>query len=282
VDPTGKTYARSAGGIAEASTHPGGDISGIPAHPIGDPKKSPTHPTANTPKSPTHPTSDTPKTPTHPTANTPKTPTHPTANTPTHPTGDLVETFAGLAVRIRAEPPRCGPVRLIAIDGPGGAGKSTFARRLASALGGMQIIHTDDFASWENPLNWWPRLEDQVLGPLEAGNPGRFQRYDWDRRELAEWHDVPVTDVIVEGVSSARLAVADRLSWAVWIATRPAVRLHRGLERDGDEALQLWRTGMAEEDRHFTQDRTMERADVVVDGNPMTPHDPDVSFIRLR
>lgn len=51
---------------------------------------------------------------------------------------------------------RPGPVRLVAVDGPGGAGKSTFADRLAAAAGGAPIIHTDDFASADNPIDWWP------------------------------------------------------------------------------------------------------------------------------
>jgi hypothetical protein len=36
------------------------------------------------------------------------------------------------------------PTRLVAIDAPGGAGKSTFAAQLAEAAGGAPVIHTDD------------------------------------------------------------------------------------------------------------------------------------------
>jgi cytidylate kinase len=34
--------------------------------------------------------------------------------------------------------------RLVAIDGPGGAGKSVFAARLAKALGGVPVVEIDD------------------------------------------------------------------------------------------------------------------------------------------
>src|SRR3954453_15778732 len=108
-----------------------------------------------------------------------------------------VEAFTALAARIVARPARCGPVRLVATDGPGGAGKSTFAARLADALGHASVVHTDDFSSWDNPLNWWPLLEQQVLQPLEAGRAGRFQRYDWEGRTLAEWHEVPAAGVLI-------------------------------------------------------------------------------------
>ncbi|GAA2017904.1 4-amino-4-deoxychorismate synthase [Catenulispora yoronensis] len=194
-----------------------------------------------------------------------------------------IETFTELAARILARPARCGPVRLIAIDGPGGAGKSTFAARLADGLGQASVVHTDDFASWDNPLNWWPRLEQQVLQPLEAGHTGRFQRYDWDRRALADWHEVPAVGVVIlEGVSSARRAVAQRLTYAVWIQVDPQVRLQRGLERDGQEALGLWQGWMADEDRHFEQDQAAQRADLLVDGDPRIPHDPRSDFVRSR
>ncbi|GAA3240304.1 hypothetical protein [Actinocorallia longicatena] len=195
----------------------------------------------------------------------------------------MVEDFSALAARVLSGPARCGPVRLVAVDGPGGAGKSTFAGRLASALGGAPLVHTDDFASAEDPLGWWDRFEAQVLAPLGNGRPGRFQRHDWERGELAEWHDVPVVPcVVVEGVSSARRVVAGRLTLAIWIETGRDERLRRGLDRDGPEALGFWRSWMAAEDRHYAADRTAERAGLVVDGLPALPHDPGRSYVRLR
>jgi hypothetical protein len=87
--------------------------------------------------------------------------------------------------------------KVIGIDGPGGAGKSTLAARTARLLNDAPVIHTDDFASWENPTDWWPRLHDQVLLPLSRAQPGRYQRYDWDNHQLAEWHEVPMGEYLV-------------------------------------------------------------------------------------
>ena len=69
------------------------------------------------------------------------------------------------AVRAR-QPPSGMTTRIVAVDGPGGAGKSTLAERLAAALENAPVVHTDDFASWDNPLDWWPRLLKDVLEPL--------------------------------------------------------------------------------------------------------------------
>ena len=55
---------------------------------------------------------------------------------------------------------------IVAIDGCGCAGKSTFAALLSALLGDCPIVHTDDFASSEVPLNWYPRLLEQVFEPL--------------------------------------------------------------------------------------------------------------------
>lgn len=171
----------------------------------------------------------------------------------------------------------------MAVDGGGGAGKSVFAERLARHLGGAPVIRTDDFASWEDPLGWWDRLEEEVLRPLERGERVRYRAYDWTTRQPGEWRELARSDtVLLEGVSSARQAVADRLSLAVWVETPRAERLARGLRRDGVAMLSAWERWMAEEDAHYFTDRAAERADVVVDGSPALPHDPEEEFARLR
>ncbi|PXX54075.1 cytidylate kinase-like protein [Nocardia tenerifensis] len=171
-----------------------------------------------------------------------------------------------LVARVMGSEPRLGSTRLVAIDGPGGAGKSTLAGRLARECDAV-VVPTDSFASWDNPLNWWPRLETQVLQPLGRDEAARYQRYDWDRRVLAEWHDIePGGVVVLEGVSSARAIVRSRLSLSVWVDTPRDLRLDRGLERDGSAARALWDRWMADEDVHFANDETRSSADVIVSG----------------
>ena len=171
---------------------------------------------------------------------------------------------------------------LVAVDGFGGAGKSHFAAGVAAARPGTTVVHTDDFASWDAGLDW-QRLRRQVIGPLLADRPARYQRYDWVAGCLAEWHDIPPGGtVVVEGVWSSRVTLADAYDVAVWVQSPRETCLRRGLERDGQAALALWQRWMAEEDEYIEAEHPEGRAAIVVDGAPTVEHDPDVQFVALR
>ena len=206
----------------------------------------------------------------------------------------VVESFADLADRVRAAPPRLGPVRLVAIDGPSGAGKTTFARRLADALGGAPVVHTDDLLDgWDDQFTFWERLEDQVLGPLRNGRSARYLRYLWHRRRFggAPVTVEPVGTVLLEGVSAARSVIRPELSLAVFVTAPADLRLRRAQDRHvaapGAEApdrvalrayLERWR---AAEDRHFAADSTAAYADLLVDGSAAVLHAADGRYVRL-
>ncbi len=194
-----------------------------------------------------------------------------------------VVTYRALAADIRS---RTAPVtpRLIAIDGPSGAGKSTFARHLAQVLDEAPVVEMDDFVSWGDLDGWWPRFESQVLGPLLAGQKATFQRRDWENDplgdELGPWRTIPSAPfVILEGVTSSRRTIADRLTLAVWIDAPFPSRLERGIARDGEHMSDLWRDWMQREDDFFAQDHTRDRAHIVVDGAPTASHTPLTEFL---
>src|SRR5687768_9470618 len=99
----------------------------------------------------------------------------------------MADELAEIADKITvADAPSEMTTKVIAVDGPGGAGKSYLAERLSQELGHTPIVRSDDFASWGNPLNWWPRVVEQVLEPLSRNKVARYQRYDWDSKSLAE------------------------------------------------------------------------------------------------
>ncbi|GAB3986744.1 hypothetical protein GCM10027615_79680 [Plantactinospora veratri] len=226
----------------------------------------------------------------------------------------MVEAYAELAARILRRPARLGRTRLVAVDGPSGAGKTVFASRLAGAfdaapalgddLGSADgpsaapadgrnpppdgpktpVVHTDDLLDgWADQFTFWPRLEEWILAPLRAGRPGRYRRYDWTRGRFgADWTLLPPAPVvIVEGVSSARAVIAAELTLAVFVTAPAELCRHRTLARDGaalEPRLTVWRRG---ERAHFAADRTVERADLVVDGAAGSALDGP-AFVRVR
>ena len=191
-------------------------------------------------------------------------------------------TYADLAVEIGRRPPKLGPVKLVAIDGPSGAGKTRFAENLAKAAN-APIVHTDDLLNgWDDQFTFWPRLEQQILSKLRNGEPARYQRYQWHEKQFGGPHVTvePADVVLLEGVSAARRAIRAELSLAVFVVAPPELRFQRALARDGDDSvafrayLERWR---AAEDRHFAEDQTAAAADLIVDGAATTGDD---RFVR--
>ncbi|NMO55606.1 hypothetical protein HH310_31030 [Actinoplanes sp. TBRC 11911] len=180
-------------------------------------------------------------------------------------------TFAALAAYVLKLPPRLGRVRLVAVDGPSGAGKTSFALRLAKELD-APVVHTDDLLDgWDDQFTFWTRLEELVLGPLRRGSTATYRRYLWHRGVFGgnPVSVAPGPVVLLEGVSTARREIRPELSLAVFVTAPSDLRLARALARDGDDSvafrayLERWR---AAEDRHFAEDETAAAADLIVDG----------------
>lgn len=171
-------------------------------------------------------------------------------------------------MRIEPRPPRLGATTLIAVDGPSGSGKTRYAARLADALGAT-VVSTDDFATWDDPVSWWPRLRDDVLIPIEMGKTASYQRIEWSdgHPRPGSYRHVGRPEVlVVEGVSAGRRSIADRLSLLVWCEVPDeTIRLERAVARDGEQARKHLLTWQAFERGWFAVDQTKARADVVDD-----------------
>jgi uridine kinase len=175
--------------------------------------------------------------------------------------------YAALAARLRELGPSCGAVRVVAVDGPSAAGKTTLAAALSAALDGAPVVHSDDFpVPWDgDPLAWWPPLTALVLEPLRAGRTGRFRRYDWRHGTYAEESEIPIAPVVViEGVGAARTEAP--VAFRIWVEAPHDVRRRRAAERGDD--LAAWDHWAETEAKLFAADRTRERVDLVIDGNP--------------
>jgi len=173
--------------------------------------------------------------------------------------------------RLATAPPRLGRTRLVCVDGPAGSGKTTLAGRLAGALR-APVVHMDDLYDGWTLTGAFERLTTGVLRPLAEGRPGAYARYDWHAGRFEdELTAVPVPEVlVVEGCGSAPRAVDPWASLRIWVEAPQAVRLIRGIARDGAALEAEWLRWQDEEARAFAADDTRARADVLVDGTRET------------
>ncbi len=198
----------------------------------------------------------------------------PTRTVAVRPVGESVRQAGEHLVRVisdavLAAPPRLGAVRVVALDGPSGSGKSTLAEVLRGEFercgASVELVPTDHFATWDNPVSWWPRLVDGVLRPLRTGQSGHYQVMDWTggRPSLGRSRRVEVPDVLlVEGVSAGRRSVRAALSALVWVEVASAgVRLARAVRRDGAGARPDLLRWQAFEQGWFAVDGTRDAAD---------------------
>lgn len=138
---------------------------------------------------------------------------------------------------------------LVAIDGQGGAGKSTLARALVERLGDDRatVVEGDDFyrdmaetdreqltpEEGVEEFFDWQRLR-RLMESVRAGQSElTYRPYDWVEGRLSdEPTAVPMPDVvIVEGVYSLREQLRDLVDLAVWVETSSEERLQRIRDR---------------------------------------------------
>lgn len=175
---------------------------------------------------------------------------------------DLERTVA----RLRTLPPSCGPVRLVAVDGHAGSGKSTFAAWLAGALGpDVPVLHLDDLATHEQLFDWTGRMATEVLEPFSRGRNADYHPYDWNLRRFLPSRTLPAAPVVlVEGVGAGRRALRPHLAALLWMDRDARESWARGRERDGAGLAEFWDRWTAAETRHFSSDPSRPFADALI------------------
>jgi len=163
--------------------------------------------------------------------------------------------------------PRCGATKVVAIDGPSGAGKTGFAAALAERLPGAHVVHMDDvYPGWDGLEQAVADLHDQILAPIARGERAAYRRWDWAHDRYADWQDLPATSLLlVEGAGAGAGRNADFESVLIWLEADRDVRFRRGIERDAQAYLPHWRRWAEQEEAVFLADATRSRADLIVD-----------------
>ena len=174
---------------------------------------------------------------------------------------------------------------LLAIDGRSSSGKSSLAARLAASTQGAAVVHTDDVAWNYSTFGWDGILVSEIIEPLRAGHsiayrpPGYATRTDPVEIEVSAETSV----VVIEGVGSARARLAALVDAVVWVQSDLDLTDERNWHRvaAGEMSPPDYDAWMAEEVPFQAQERSWERADLIVSGTPTANHDPDNELVLL-
>jgi hypothetical protein len=198
----------------------------------------------------------------------------------TEATGWEVVTFGAVVRRLHAAAPALsGRPRVFAIDGRGGAGKTTLAERLRRSVPGSAVVHTDDVAWHHACFDWDDLLLEKILQPLHRGTSVSFRPDAWIRHGRSGEIVVPAGAgvVWVEGTGVIRDRLAPWLDASIWMQGDLDEQEQLLTARDGDSPEQREHVAnwLAEELPFLLRERPWERATMIVAGPPPAGIGPD-------
>lgn len=170
-------------------------------------------------------------------------------------------------------------IRVVALEGRSGSGKSTVAERLRRELAEhgepVAVLSMEDlYPGWEGLARAPELLRAWVLSPLFEGRPVAWRRYDWGRNRFEErWRGLPEAlsaggTLLVEGCGSGADAVRDLVDVLLWVEAPTRVRSARLDGREDHDAYAPFRQVWArQEEELYAGDGLRDRADLVID-NP--------------
>ena len=156
---------------------------------------------------------------------------------------------------------------LYAIDGPAGAGKTTYAAQLEAELSlnaTVKIIHMDDlYNGWDNALsNALSEILDRISTAHLAGRECVIKKFNWSTMEFDSEEMITPTDfLIIEGVGAAQQIVRESGAITYWLDIEPEIGLQRVLARDGAHIEVQMRQWQIDQDKHFARDETRENCE---------------------
>lgn len=170
---------------------------------------------------------------------------------------------------------------LIAVDGPAGSGKTTFAKALSEYLPKSAVVHMDEiYNGWDDALT--ESLSDNLLNwmiqPFKEKRPIKYPVFDWHQSRYLEIKTLEELDfLILEGVGSGSNRVFSELDYLIWIEADLKLGLERVKLRDGEEVAQQMAKWRELEAAWFKENQTKENAHLQVNGNLTNENEIDLT-----
>lgn len=187
---------------------------------------------------------------------------------------------AAKLLRIADSTPEGRPA-VIAVDGRSGAGKTSFAERMADLIPYAEVVHADDVAWHEPDFEWGHLLRKNVLEPLHRGQSVNYRPDAWERLGREGQIELPndLRIILIEGVGAYNRDYAHLLDATVWVQCDAQLAEQRGMERDAgsdvddgqERATVYWHESPAQERAFLMEQKPWEAADLVVCGTPDIP-----------
>ena len=165
---------------------------------------------------------------------------------------------------------------LVAIDGVGGAGKSTVASLLHGQIQDSSIIQMDDFYSPELQRPDVVRLKTEVLIPLHSHKTAHYQIFLWKTNTYSNWQTLPAQGVIIfEGIFSLEKDLHEFYDIKVWVDCPAEVGYERGVKRDKEiyhvDNTEKWqKIWMPLEEKYHNEKNPKQCADYIIDGTKVS------------
>lgn len=180
-----------------------------------------------------------------------------------------------LGKKIYTKLPRNGKFYIVAIDGRGGAGKTTLTEYIEKFLPSFSVLNGDEyFEPDDNTIAFGSfnekRFEKEVLSQLRDGKSEfTYRPYRWGDEEPLSNKKLKITEgIIVE--RSGSFAFDLEYDFKIWVETPAKLALQRGQERDEmplEQGYRSWKeVWQPQEDAHFKKVKPLETADIVLDG----------------
>ena len=121
---------------------------------------------------------------------------------------------------------------LILIDGNGGSGKTTFAKRLVNTLN-ANLVSSDDICWYADPIYWDDEMIDGIIRHWLKEKNVSYRPSGWIKENRPGFINVdPNKALIIEGMGACRRTLREFASYSVWVDSEPDIARMRVINRD--------------------------------------------------